>query len=285
MTDSMGRSIGWAGRAILLTLTAMCAFTGCQSAPAPIDASSLPTCGQVTIEQVIDRRTLRLANGKMVELIAPQLFLQTPSSDQPDYFALNQALVASLKEHLEGRTVTADLAGATVSLCGEDLVSLGAGLVSQGLLFVEQVTGPLDPDSLTTWKKLEYAARQNRRGLWKKGNVGAVPFDRVARLSFRSLTGEQALDEIAFNGRLSGRGVVLTPERLAQFHAIVADSAITLLPRSPNFWRLCCDVGGSWFRVYYPRKGNSTEAADYIESPELETFFRQVIDDTAGENQ
>lgn len=260
------------------------ALAGCQSAP-PNPASSLPTCGTVAVEQVLDRRTLRLADGKLVELAMPQLFLQPPSPDQPDYFALNQTLVASLKEHLEGHTVTADLADAKLMLCGEDLVSLGTAWVSQGLLFVEQTTGPIDPDTLTSWKKLEYGARQNRLGLWKKGNVGAAPFDRVARLTSSSLTGEQAMDEITFNGNLPGRGVTLAPERLAQFHAIVADSAITLLPRSSNFWRLCCDVGGSWFRVYYPRKGNNAQTADYIESPELETFFRQVIDDTSGANQ
>ena len=271
-------------RFALCAAAAICALTGCESAP-PIVASPLPTCGHVAIEQVIDRRTLRLADGKLVELTEPQLFLQAPSPDQPDYFALNQSLVAYLKAHLEGQTVTADLADAKLSLCGQDLVALGTGLVGQGLLFVEQVTGPLDPDSQATWKKLEYAARQNRRGLWKKGNVGAAPFDRVARLTFRGLTGEQSLDEIAFNGTLPGRNVTLTPDRLAQFHTIVADSAITLLPRSPNFWRLCCDVGGSWFRVYYPSKGDNAQTADYIESPELETFFRQVIDDTAGGNQ
>jgi len=283
----MGHSllIGRRRRALLLALTAVCVLARCQSAPPPIAASALPACGQIAIGEMIDRRTLRLAGGKVVELAMPQLFLQTPSPDQPDYVALNQALVAYLKDHLEGHTVTADLVDTRLTLCGQDLVALGTGLVSQGLLFVEQVTGPLDPDTLTTWKKLEYGARQNRLGLWKKGDVGAVPFDRVARLTFRSLTGEQALDEISFGGALPGRGPALTPERLAQFHAIVADSAITLLPRSPNFWRLCCDVGGSWFRVYYPPRADGTQAADYIESPDLETFFRQVIDDTAGASQ
>ncbi|MBI3620844.1 MAG: hypothetical protein HY208_01450 [Nitrospirae bacterium] len=283
-TERGGRLTACARRRALPAALLVFALAGCQSAP-PNPASSLPTCGTVAVEQVLDRRTLRLADGKLVELAMPQLFLQPPSPDQPDYFALNQTLVASLKEHLEGHTVTADLADAKLMLCGEDLVSLGTAWVSQGLLFVEQTTGPIDPDTLTSWKKLEYGARQNRLGLWKKGNVGAAPFDRVARLTSSSLTGEQAMDEITFNGNLPGRGVTLAPERLAQFHAIVADSAITLLPRSSNFWRLCCDVGGSWFRVYYPRKGNNAQTADYIESPELETFFRQVIDDTSGANQ
>jgi len=267
-----------------LALTALCAFAGCQSGPAPIDAE-LPTCGQADIAQVIDRRTLRLADGKLVELAMPQLFLQAPSPEQTDYVALTKTLVAYLKEHLDGRTVTADVADGQLRLCGRDLVALGTGLVGQGLLFVEQATGPIDTDTLATWKKLEYGARQNRLGLWKKGDVGAAPFERVARLTFRSLTGEQTLDEITFDGTLPGRGVTLTPERLKQFHAVVAGSAITLLPRSPNFWRLCCDVGGNWFRVYYPRKGPGAQAADYIESPDLETFFRQVFDDTSGVNQ
>jgi len=281
MADTQWRGPQW----ILCAMVAGFALAGCQSAPSPIDTASLPTCGRVAIQQVIDRRTLRLADGKMAELVMPQLFLQAPSPDQTDYVALNQTLVAYLQAHLDGQTVTAELADAKLTLCGGDLVTLGTGLVGQGLLFVEQATGPLDPDSLATWKKLEYAARQNRRGLWKKGNVGASPFDRVARLTSRGLTGEQALDEITFDGTLLGRGVSLTPERLAQFHTIVADSAITLLPRSPNFWRLCCDVGGNWFRVYYPRRTDGTQAAEYIESPELETFFRQVIDETTGENQ
>jgi hypothetical protein len=272
-------------RAVLLALSAACTLARCQPVTAPIAASPLPTCGPIAVGQVIDRRTLRLADGKRVELIAPHMFLRAPSLEHTDDVALNNALVAYLKEHLEGHTITADLDDATLSLCGHDLVALGTGLVSRGLLFVEQVTGPLDPDTLTTWKKLEYEARQQRRGLWKKGNVGSSPFDRVARLTHSSLTEEQALDEITFNGAVPGRGVALTPERLAQFHAIVAGSAITLLPRSPNFWRLCCDVGGSWFRVYYPRRADGTQAAEYIESPDLETFFRQVIDDTAGDNQ
>jgi hypothetical protein len=262
---------------VLLALTAACALIRCQSVTAPSTASPLPTCGKIAVSQVIDRRTLRLADGKQVELVAPQMFLRAPSPEQIDDVALNDALVAYLKEHLEGQTITGDLADGRLTLCGQDLVALGTGLVSQGLLFVEQVTGPLDPDSLADWKKLESSARQHRLGLWKKGNVGSVPFDRVTRLTFSSLTGQMALDEITFDGALTGRGITLTPERLARFHAIVAGSAITLLPRSPNFWRLCCDVGGGWFRIYYPRRTDGTQAADYIESPDLETFFRQVF--------
>jgi len=285
MTPTGPRLLTRRRRLVLLALTAVYTLARCQSTAAPIAASPLPTCGQIAIGQVIDRRTLRLADGTLVELVSPHMFLRAPSPEQTDAVALNRALVAHLKAHLDGRTVTADLADAQLTICGKDLVALGTDLVSQGLLFVEQVTGPLDSDSLAAWNTLEYAARQNRRGLWKKGDVGPAPFDRVARLTFRSQTGEQAMDEITYNGTLPGRGVTLTLERLAQFHAIVAGSAITLLPRSPNFWRLCCDIGGSWFRIYYPPGADGMQAADYIESPGLETFFRQVIDDTFGDNQ
>jgi len=265
-----------------LALTAVCALASCRPATAPIAASTLPRCGQVAISQVLDHREVRLADGTLVELAMPQLFLQIPSPDQPDLVALNKALIAYLKAHLEERTVSADVADGKLTLCGQDVVTLGTGLVSDGLLYLEQVTGSLDPDAQITWKQLEYEARQHRLGLWKKGDVGAAPFDRVARLTLRSLPREQTLDEITFNGQVSGRGAALTPEQLDRLHAVVASSAIVLLPRSPNFWRLCCDVAGSWYRIYYPRRADDTQSADYIESPDLETFFRQVFDENAG---
>lgn len=272
-------------RPLVLVLSAACLLPSCHAAPSPSAASVAPTCGQVAVGQVLDHRVIRLADGTRVELVMPQLFLHAPLPDQPDVVALYQALVAYLKAHLDGRTVSADLTDGRLSLCGQDLVALGTGLVSQGLLFVEQVTGPLDPDTLTTWRALESEARQHRLGLWNKGDVGAVSFDRVARMTVRSLPREQTMDEITFDGLLPGRGVTLTPERRKQFHAIVAKSAIILLPRSPNFWRLCCDVAGSWFRIYYPRRADDTQPADYIESPDLETFFRQAFDDTGGVDQ
>jgi hypothetical protein len=285
MTPTGPRVLTRRRRLIPLALTAVCALASCRPAPGPLAASTLPACGQVAISQVLDHREVRLADGRLVELVMPQLFLQTPSLDQPDLVALNQALVAYLKAHLDGRTVSADLADGTLSLCGRDLVVLGTGLVSDGLLYMEQVNGSLDPDAQATWRALEDGARQHRLGLWKKGDVGAVPFDRVARLTFRSLPREQTLDEITFNGQLSGRGGALTPEQLDRFHAVVASSAIVLLPRSPNFWRLCCDVTGSWYRIYYPRRADDTQSADYIDSPDLETFFRQVYADTSGESR
>jgi hypothetical protein len=154
-------------------------------------------------------------------------------------------------------------------------------LVAQGLLYLEQVTGPLETASLDQWRQLETRAKQQRRGLWKKGPVGSRPFERVARLTYEGPGGEQRLDEITSDGLVVGKGRRIIPERLAQLRAIVAESAIVLLPRHPNFWRLCCDTGGSWFRVYYPRREGAPQAADYIESPELETVFRRLFDEPA----
>lgn len=253
---------------------------GCLNIQRSATPPQFATCSsRVAVAQVLDRRTLRLSDGKVVELVNPQLFLSVPSPEQADYFALNEELVHYLKTHLEGRTVSVDLADSTLALCGEDGVALGTGLVAQGLLYLEQVTGPLEAGSRESWLKLEALARQQQRGLWKKGLVGKRPFDRVARLTHLGLTGEQTLDEISADGTLLGKGKKLTLNNIESLREMVANSAIALMPRSPNFWQLCCNVGGSWFRVYYPRQSGAPQTADYIESAELETFFRRIFDD------
>jgi hypothetical protein len=264
-----------------LLLALALAIGGCAAAR-PASSPQVTVCDtRVEVAALLDWRTLRLADGTITQLVDPQLFLAAPSPEQPDYFALNDELVRYLKTHLEGRTVSADLSAAGLALCGEDRVAIGTGLVSQGLLFLEQVTGPLETEGLKPWQQLEQRARQERRGLWKKGPVGSRPFERVARLTYEGPGGGQQLDEITVDGTVIGKGRRLVPERLAQLRAIVADSAIVLMPRHPNFWRLCCDVGGSWYRVYYPRREGAPQAADYIESPELETVFRRLFDEPA----
>jgi hypothetical protein len=256
------------------------AVGGCAAAPRSAPSPQAALCDRrVEVAQLLDRRTLRLASGTIVQLVDPQLFLAAPSPDQPDYFALNEELVHYLKNHLEGRTVSGDLSAAGLALCGQDRVAIGTGLVAQGLLYLEQVTGPLETASLDQWRQLETRAKQQRRGLWKNGPVGSRPFERVARLTYEGPGGEQQLDEITSDGLVVGKGRRIIPERLTQLRAIVAESAIVLLPRHPNFWRLCCDTGGSWFRVYYPRREGAPQAADYIESPELETVFRRLFDE------
>ncbi len=271
-------SAGPAGRAILALLL-LEAVWGCAGSGADTLRAHMPTCGStVKIDQVIDRRTLRLADGKIVEITEPKLFLPEPSPNQPDSFALNEELVAFLRSTLTGRTVTADLSGTTIALCGQDLVAVGTGLVTQGLIYLEQATGPLEAENQESWKKLETLAKQNTRGLWKKGAIGRRPFERVARLTHASLTGEQTLQELSSDGFVLGAGRQLTPQNLELLHTIVAGSAIVILPRSANFWQLCCDITGTWFRVYYPHQEGHAQEADYIESAELETFFRRIFD-------
>ena len=262
---------------VLVALSVLVTLGGC--AGATKNARPLiPTCQEtITIDEVIDRRTLRLSDGKIVELTVPQLFLQAPSPEQPDYFSLNEELVAFLKKRLEGETLTADRSGASVSLCGQDRVAVGTALVSQGFLYVEQAAGPVEATSREQWARLEASARQKQRGLWKNGTVGPRVFDRVARLTFDGLTAAQHLDEISYDGIVPTRGRTLTPQNIEQLHTVVSESAIVIMPRSTNFWQLCCSVSGAWFRVYYPRKEGETQAADYIESPQLATFFRRIF--------
>jgi hypothetical protein len=267
------------GLALLLAslLAGGCATT--QTAP----STQFTAChDRVTVAQLLDRRTIRLSDGRIVELIRPQLFLAVPSAGQPDYLALNDELVRYLKQHLEGRTISVDLAGATLALCGEDGIALGTGLVAQGLLYLEQVTGPSETESLKPWLQLEQRARQERLGLWSKGPVGPAPFDRVTRQSRSAFGGEQEFDVITYDGTViaqGGRRLKLSPEFTAQFRAIVAQSAVVLMPRNPNFWQLCCDTGGSWFRIAHAGRGGAPAATDYMESAELETFFRRIFDD------
>ncbi|MEW6325863.1 MAG: hypothetical protein AB1515_10820 [Nitrospirota bacterium] len=249
-----------------------CAAAGPSALPQPAACDS-----RVTVAQLLNERTLRLDDGKVVELASPQLFLSAPSPEQPDYFALTKELLDHLKRHLEGRSVTADLAGSALSLCGEDRVALGTGLVSQGLLYQEQVTGPMEAVDREQWSRLEHSARQQRLGLWKKGPVGDRPFDRVARLT-RTSAGDQRLFEIGYDGTVFGARRKLAPEQVAQLRAIVAQSATVIMPRDPTFWQLCCDAQAEWFRVYYPRREGAAQAADYLESAELATFFRRIDD-------
>ena len=264
----------------LATLMAMSlALSSCSGSRENLIQGQLPTCDErVTVETVVDRRTLRLSDGTIAELTAPQLFLRVPSPEQPDYFALSTELLEFLRTRLEGHTISVDRTRNTLAICGQDRVELGTALVSKGLLFIEQATDPLESTSRDTWNKLEATARANRLGLWKNGLVETRPFERVARLSLVGLTGDRTLDEISSRGIVLGSGKKLTQENLTYLRTLVAEAQTVIMPRSPNFWQLCCSVDGTWFRVYYPREEGRFQEADYIESPDLETLFRRLFD-------